>query len=115
MSNGTGVICKIAQERHRNAALWKNLWTILLWAFGAAVVVFLILAVLWFIRRDWLPAALTTLGTIVEGVGIKWVLDRRTDSVKEEEDAYKEVEEACKDVTTAKALRSNLALFGRAR
>jgi hypothetical protein len=38
-----------------------------------------------------LPGALTTLGTIVEGAGIKWVADRRADAVKEEEDAYKEV------------------------
>ena len=115
MANEATVICKIAQERHRNAALWRNLWTILLWVFGAAIVVFLVLAVLLFLRQDWLPAALTTLGTIVEGVGIKWVADRRADAVKEEEEAYKEVEDECKDVTTANNLRSNLRLFGQIR
>ncbi|MBW2038745.1 MAG: hypothetical protein JRI46_04000 [Deltaproteobacteria bacterium] len=113
MTNEISIACKTALKRHRDAALWRNLWTILLFAFGAAVVVFLVLAVLFFLRQDWLPAALTTLGTIVEGVGIKWVADRRAEAVKEEEEAYEEVDEECKDTTAPDSLRANLMLFGR--
>ncbi len=105
MAGEADIVCKIAQERFRNAALWKNLWSILLWVFGATVVIFLVLAILFFLRQDWLPGALTSLGTIVEGAGIKWVVDRRSDAAKEEEDAYKEVEEACKDMTRADDLK----------
>ena len=111
MAGETTILCKIAQEKFRNAALWKNLWTILLWVFGATVVIFLVLAIVFFLRQDWLPGALTTLGTIVEGAGIRWVVARRTDAVKEEEDAYNEVKDACKDMTRADDLRANLSLF----
>jgi len=96
-------------------AMWRNLWTILLFAFGAAVVVFLVLAVLFFLRQDWLPGAITTLMTIVEGAGIKWVADRRAEAVKEEEAAYKDVEEKCKNTTGADHLRAKQMLFGRFR
>jgi hypothetical protein len=115
MAGEITVLCKVAQQRYRNAALWRNLWTILLWVFGTAVVIFLVIAILFLLRQDWLPGVLTTLGTIVEGVGIKWVADRRAEAVKEEEDAYKEVKESCKDMTKADNLRSNLRLLGPIR
>lgn len=104
-------MCNVALQRYRNALLWKNLWTILLFAFGAAVVVFLVLAVVFFIRQDWLPGAVSTLGTIAEGAAIKWVVDRRNEASEEEEEAYKKVEEQCKDTQAADALRSVLRLF----
>jgi hypothetical protein len=108
--NDRNVICKIAQQRHRNAALWLRLWNILIWVFGAAVVVFLVIAVLFFLRQEWLPAAVTMLGTIVEGVAIKWVLDRRTDAKEEEDEAYNDVEESCGDLSNAVKLRNDLRL-----
>lgn len=108
--NDRNVICKIAQQRHRNAALWLTLWNILIWVFGAAVVIFLVIAILFFLRQEWLPAAITMLGTIVEGVAIKWVLDRRSDAKEEEEEAYKEVEDSCGDVSDANNLRNSLRL-----
>ena len=95
--------------------MWRNLWTILLFAFGASVVVFLVLSVVFFLRQDWLPGALTTLGTIVEGAGIKWVANRRAEAVKEEEEAYRDVAEKCKDTSEADNIRSKQALFGRFR
>lgn len=112
MTNEIITPCGYARERHHNIAMWRNLWTILLFAFGAAVMVFLVLAVLFFLRQDWLPAALTTLGTIVEGAGIKWVANRRAEAVKEEEKAYKDVKDQCKDTTTADNLRAKQMLFG---
>ncbi len=113
MPNGIVTRCTYAQERHRNMAMWRNLWTILLFAFGAAVVVFLVLAVLFLLRQDWLPGALTTLGTIVEGAGMKWIADRRADAVKEEEAAYQDVADKCKNTTGADNLRARQMLFGR--
>lgn len=115
MANEATIICKISQERFRSAAHWRYLWTCLLWVFGAAVVIFLVVSVLFFLRQDWVPMAVSALGTIAGGGAIKWVVDRRTEAVKEEEEAYKEVEEACKDATMANKLRTNLTLFGRMR
>ncbi len=108
-----GILCELARQRHRNAALWLNLWTILIWVFGAAVVAFLVLAVFWFLRQEWLAAAVTTLSTIAEGAAIKWVVDRRAEAVDEERQAYEKVEEVCLDTATAEDLRDGLRLMGR--
>jgi uncharacterized membrane protein YcjF (UPF0283 family) len=107
--------CEYARERHRNIAMWRNLWTILLFAFGAAVVVFLVLATVLFIRQDWLPAAFTTLGALVEGPVIKWVAGRRAEAVKEEEEAYNDVKKECGDTSAADGFRAKQKIFGRFR
>jgi len=95
--------------------MWRNLWTILLFAFGASVVVFLVLAIVFFIRQDWLPATLTTLGTIVQGTGIRWIVDRRAEAVKEEEEAYNDVKKECGDTSAADGLRAKQTILGRFR
>ena len=115
MTSGMVSPCEYARQRHRDLAMWRNLWTILLFAFGAAVVIFFVLAVFFFLRDDWLPGALTALATLVEGVGIKWVLDRRTEAVKEEEEAYRDVAEKCHDTASAENLRARHKLLGRFR
>lgn len=104
------IVCNTARLRHRNAAMWLKLWTILLYAFGVSVVVFLVFAVLFLLREEWLPGVLTTLGTIVEGVSIKWVFDRRQEASEEEKSAYEEVEEHCEDTTESDNLRAELGL-----
>jgi len=96
MTEEVGVVCDIAQERHRGASMWRNMWTLLLWLLGASIVVFLMMAVLFLLREAWLPAAVVTIGSIAEGVGIKWVTDRRNDAVREEMEMYKDVEAACR-------------------
>ncbi|MBC7224708.1 MAG: hypothetical protein H5T59_10625 [Anaerolineae bacterium] len=111
MTTETSIPCQIAQQRYRNAALWKNLWTILLFAFGAAVVVFLVLAIVFFIREDWIPGAVSTVSTIAQGAAIKWVLDRRNEAAKEEEEAYKEVQAQCGDTRHADEFRAGLRLL----
>lgn len=111
MPNNLSIPCQIAQQRYRNAALWKNLWTILLFAFGAAMVVFLVVAIAFFIREDWLPGAVAILGTIAQGAAIRWVLDRRNEASKEEEDAYKEVQNQCGDTRHVDEFRAGLRLF----
>jgi hypothetical protein len=99
------LVCNIAQDRHQTSTVWLNLWTVLLWFFGLVVVVFLVAAILMFIRQDWLPAALLTFGTIVESVGIKWVTERRSDALREEAQYYKQVESACRGVQVAERRR----------
>lgn len=111
MPGNVSIPCEIAQQRYRNAALWKNLWTILIFAFGAAVVVFLVVAIAFFIRQEWLPGAVSTLGTVAQGAAIKWVLDRRTEAAKEEEEAYREVQNQCGDTRRVDEFRAGLKLF----
>ena len=111
MTDGTYILCEIAQQRFRNAALWKTLWTVLLYAFGAAVVVFLVLAITLFIRQEWLPGAISTVATLVQGAGIKWVLDRRNEASEEEEEAYAYVEKHCQTTAKADDLRNGLKLL----
>jgi len=113
MASEVSLLCQLALQRHRDAALWRNLWTILIWVFGATVVAFLVLAVVWFLREQWLPAALTTLSTIAEGAAIRWVVVRRAEAVDEERQAYEKVEEVCRDTATAEDLRASLRLMGR--
>ncbi len=109
------IVCKIAQQRFRNAALWRNLWMILVLGFGLVLIVFFIVSIIFFLHQDWLPAALTTVGTIVESAGIKWLVNRRKDAVKEEKEAYEEVRVVCRDTNKADKLQSKLTLFGQLR
>ena len=80
--------CEYAIERHKNLLMWRNLWTILLFVFGSAVIIFLVIAILFFLNKSFLPGAVSTLSTIVSGVSVKWVLDRRVEAKAEEESAY---------------------------
>jgi hypothetical protein len=113
MASEVSLLCQLALQRHRNAALWLNLWTILIWVFGAAVVAFLVLAIVLFLGEEWLPAGLTTLASIAEGAAIKWVVDRRAEALDEERQAYEKVQEVCLDTGTAEDLRDGLRLMGR--
>jgi hypothetical protein len=78
---------QIVYNRYRNALIWRNLWSILLFIFGTSVIVFFVAAILFLIKQDWVPGALTVIGTIAQGAALKWVVDRRTDSVTEEKEA----------------------------
>lgn|GEM_PF-6423297 len=71
---------------------------------------FLIVSIVFLIRQTWLTSALTVLGTIVNGVVTKWVLARRTDAVKEEEDAYKDVVRICADKVGPDQVRARFRL-----
>lgn len=107
--------CEYARERHRNIARWRNLWTILLFLFGSAVVLFLTVAVLAFWKQAVLAGALSTLSTIVGGVAIKWVVSRRMDAVREEEAAYTDVVARCSqsEAANAEEFRRRQSLLGK--
>jgi hypothetical protein len=95
MSHATYDPCEVAYQRCRNAALWRNLWTILLFMFGASVIVFLSASVFLFIREDFISGAISTIGTIANGAGVGWVVSRRGEAVKEDQDAYEEFTKRC--------------------
>lgn len=103
MAGGLSLACKYAQDRHRDMRRWRNLWTLLLFVFGATIVGFLSFSILLFIREAWLPGAITTVGTIASGAGIAWVVARRNEAVNEENVAYKDVKEACFGGSAAQA------------
>jgi hypothetical protein len=92
--------CAIASERYFDKRRWLNLWTLLLWIFGATIILFLVIAITLFIRSTWLPAAVSLIGTIVSGAGIGWVLQRRTDAEKEERDAFTVLTDTYKEKTS---------------
>jgi hypothetical protein len=87
--------CRFVFERWKNMALWRNLWTILLFIFAVAVVIFLCLSILLFIRQTWVEGAITTVGTVTSGAAINWVVSRRSEAVQEEKAASDEVTKIC--------------------
>lgn len=87
--------CEFAMVRWKNIARWRNMWTILLFTFGATVILFLCAAILLFITRSWLLGALSILVTIVNGAAVNWVVSRRTEAVQEEEGVYEDVKNQC--------------------
>lgn len=88
--------CEFALFRYRMLALWRNLWSILLFAFAVAIVVFGIVAIALFVRSDWLTGAANAVGGIASGVGMSWVVTRRTQAVEEEKEAANDVYAHCK-------------------
>ena len=84
-------------KRYVDKLRWLNLWTVLLWIFGATLIVFCSVAIILFIRETWLPGALSILGTIVNGAGIGWVVARRKEAEAEERDAFKVFSVECGD------------------
>ena len=83
--------CEYARKRHLTLLRWRNFWTFLLFAFGSAIIFFFICAIFLFIGESWITGALSTVVTIFSGIGIKWVVKRRVEAVKEEEKAYSDV------------------------
>jgi len=122
--------CDYARQRYRSTLSWRNLWTILLFTFGTTIVVFLSVTVLFFLSDRNVQGALSTLSTLVNGVAVKWVLDRRSDAVKEEQEAFADLRQVCGTATAqegvvarddraaqavaeAASLRERYRLFGR--
>jgi hypothetical protein len=107
--------CQYARERHRDIARWRNLWSILIFAFGSAIILFSIVAVTLFVRQAWITGAVSTVATVVSGVGTSWVLERRREAVAEEEEAYRDVQTHCGSTAEADAYRQKLTVLRRFR
>lgn len=107
--------CQYARERHREIARWRNLWTLLLFAFGSAIILFSVAAVTLFVRQAWVTGAVSTAASVVSGVGVSWVVARRREAVTEEEDAYRDVQTHCGSTVDADAFREKLTILNRFR
>ena len=109
----TSCIRPCGTSPYHNIAKWRFLWSVLVFAFGSAVVLFLIIAILLFIRASWLPGVISTLGTMSTGVAMTWVMARRREAVTEEEKAWKVVVKHCdpSEAEEAKLLVAKYRLF----
>lgn len=103
--------CEFSMERYKNIAKWRNMWTILLFVFGTTVIVFLSGSIFLFINKGWLPGAIATLGTVVNGVGVSWVVTRRNEAVQEEGQAYQDVRAVCGAGGDTAKVEASLAEF----
>lgn len=81
-------LCLIVMDRYKNAVLWKDLWSILVFVLGSFAAVFLVAAIiLLFTQPSPVPGAISILGTIVPGITTNWIVQRRSEAVKEMERA----------------------------
>jgi hypothetical protein len=97
--------CAIEEREWRNALLFKNAWSILLFILGVSIATFLVLVIVLWLRQDWVAGSVILLGTIVEGAGVKFLVDLRTQS-KTEADAAKDAFIRCRD-SALKALKDS--------
>src|SRR5436309_10148539 len=79
--------CAYARDRHGNKLMWLNLWTILLFILGSAVILLLVVALVLFVRADLASGAISVAGSAVSGLGARWVVSQRTVAKEEEETA----------------------------
>jgi hypothetical protein len=87
--------CDFAKQHYLNVQRWLNLWNILVFAFGVAVVLFLVTSILLFINSTWLPGAVTTIGTIASGTAVAWVVNQKKAASDDEKEAYDRIKEEC--------------------
>jgi len=106
MTNGSVTVCDIAVERHKNALQWLNLWNVLLYIFGAFLVLFLIFLIVFLIQASTINTIIGVLATIVDGVVVKWVISQRNDAKQSEQDAFAVIEKDCPNkIQEAKSMR----------
>ena len=98
--------CEFASDRHANKLMWLNLWTILLFVLGSAVVLLLIVALILFYNADLANGAISIAGSAVSGVGAGYVIGQRKVAKEEEETAAATRRRDCKDVPTPTGTRN---------
>jgi hypothetical protein len=89
------VRCEAAKQHLQSVLLFWNLYTALLFIFAVGLVIFLIYVIVVLIREDVVQSILGTLGTIVDGVALKWVVDRKKDINEELEKAKQWLDANC--------------------
>ena len=96
--------CEFARNRYNGIAKWRFLWTLLIFIFGAFLLLLLIVALFLAIDGNTSGAAASGLGAVADGAGVAFLLARRRDAKREEEAAYRDVEEKCGSTADADAL-----------
>jgi membrane protein YqaA with SNARE-associated domain len=84
----------LAERRFRELERWRILWTALVFAVGLATTIVVITAIFQLITTSWLPAAIATLGSVVGGVAVRWLVTRRQEAAREAQDAFQDLEAA---------------------
>lgn len=109
--------CFYAQERYKTILLWRNLWSILLFVFGATVIILIILLLYMAMKQASVEFVLSVLATVTDSLAIKWVLARRKESVEEEEKAFEVIKKECPDKRSLDIdlFKKQLTLFGKFR
>ena len=104
-------VCAIATDRYHRIALWRQLFTVLIFLVATAIVVFLVLCIVFATNKEWAATTATGLGTVASGVPLRWVLARRRDAVKEEQKAFDEAKTACGGDEDIQGIEANLKLL----
>lgn len=105
-------VCAIATDRYHRIALWRQLFTVLIFVVAVVITVFLVLTIVFATNKEWAATMATGLGTLVSGVPLRWVLKRRGEAKTEEEKAFAEFKEACGSTSDDSAIARNLRLTG---
>ena len=104
----------LTEERYRTLLRWRDRWTLLVYALGVATAAFLIAAIFLLVKESWLPGALSTVASIVTGAAGRWLLERRSEAVAEEQEAFERRTRDQKDQENQQERRqSRDALLGR--
>jgi hypothetical protein len=99
------VNCDTAKRRYFEVSLWFKRWNYLIFFLGIVVVLFLCISIALAAQQNWVPGAVTTVGTILTGTATGWVLSRRNQVGTEANEAFNDVMKYCQDVQVAAAVR----------
>jgi hypothetical protein len=95
--------CDFAKARYLDISWLRKLWGYLWIILGASTALFLCVTIIFFLRSSWLPAALSTLGTIVNGAAMTWITTQRKTAADEEQQAFNELVQQCTPPAPAKS------------
>jgi hypothetical protein len=87
--------CRVLLDRYKNLARWRNVWTILLFVFGATMIFFFCAAIAYYRGGDWLTVSGSAIATLASGTGVGWVVARRGEAIEEETAALNDYIERC--------------------
>jgi hypothetical protein len=90
-----GDVCAIATDRYHRIALWRQLFTALIFALAVVIAVLAVLAVIFATDEEWAGTVATALGALATGKPLSWVVSRRSDAVTEEATAFTDYKDAC--------------------
>ena len=108
MQQSNGEMCKLAQQRYRDARRQLNVYTAFLMLLTLSCLMFAIWVVISLMRRIPVPEqSVQLVGLVVSGAIGAFILARRKDALAEEEQARQDVEKYCPQ-GTADQLRAEL-------
>ena len=106
-------MCEFAKHRYNGIAQWRFLWTLLLFIFGAFLVVILCGTVALAFVGEPTAAIVTAVAAVVDGAGVTFISARRKDAKDEEEAAYTDVTTKCTNAKPeADAIRKQFRVLG---